>query len=639
MTENSKLTRSAARYYGQTLNNPSPHFRSLKPVNGTLVIAEPFHGYADGGEGDKFGYINTGADENGKIIWEAYPAREIQAGDSVIYVLPAEDEHGRRVHSFKAMRGIEQNHRTMLKMRKENGRFCDIHGTTPSGLQTFNHWFKPGEEPTKPEFVGQPVDVEADYLIALEMGAQASAENSARLAVLVSDVVLEVSRRSPRDVHFDDIVSLVQEWFLERVQNGSVKPGAFVQTIKTMTGHAIADVKAFVEYATRVGNGEDAKAVDTAYAQLTDEGSTLDGAPSPQAVAKRTAEITRRLDKARIPAESLVEDVIAGRVQNAEISEALEKVQDRLNRKYRFVEAVRVSDDPKETEAAQLKMIVAEVRDEVGRMGSTPTISYDRAYAISNAKAVVSIDHNDGLRTDDEGNSTDKPSEGTIHAHMGNPIRSNTTDLAYYDRLFQAIGMLKKEIHRDLAWYVFGEDEDWTQQELAEKYGKNQSSISRQIQTVVKKVSATLKAMEAGEIEVEYGGGIGDVVLDAERMLQEVPDESDEFRDACRAWLREDAKTDPWSLYRVPASEAFHGTLRDLFEATRKGHVTLREFCGWVQEHGKQAWAFSSAPQMFDQIRREYLDNYPIPGGQTRSEDTEREKAWRAFQGWFRRLR
>lgn len=634
-----KLTRSAARYYGQTLNNPSPHFRSVKKVEDTLVVAEPYEGYADGGEGDKVGFVNAGVDENGKIIWETVPAKKYDFGDSVMYVLPAEDEQGRRVVSNKVRRGIEQNHRTMQKMRQENGRFCDIHGTTPSGLQTFNHWPKSGEEPTKPGFIGQPVDVEADYLIGLVMSAQATEENKARLAVLVADVVLEVSRQSPRGVHFDDIVSTVQEWFLERVNNGSLKPGTFVQTIKTMTGHAIADVKAFVEYATRVGNGEDAKVVDSAYAQLTDEGSTLDGAPSPQAVAKRTAEMSRRLDKSRMPAESLVEDVIAGRVQNAEIEEALEKVQDRLNRKYRFVEAVRVSDDPKETEAAQLKMIVAEVRDEVGRMGSTPKVAYDRAYAISNAKAVVSIDHNDGLRTDDEGNSTDKPSEGAIHAHMGNPIRTRTTDLDGYDRLFQAIGMLKKEIHRDLAWYVFGEDEDWTHQELAEKYGKTRPAVSLQIQTVVKKVSATLKAMESGEIEVEYGGGIGDVVLDAERMLQEVPDESDEFRDACRAWLREDAKTDPWSLYRVPASEAFHGTLRDLFEATRKGHVTLREFCGWVQEHGKQAWAFSSAPQMFDQIRREYLDNYPIPGGKARSEDTEREKAWRAFQGWFRRLR
>lgn len=634
-----KLTHSAARYYGQTLNNPSPHFRSLKPVNGTLVIAEPYEGYADGGEGDKVGFVNAGVDENGKIIWEVVPARKYGFGDSVMYVLPAEDEQGRRVVSNKVRRGIEQNHRTMQKMRRENGRFCDIHGTTPSGLPTFNYWPKPGEEPTKPEFIGQPVDVEADYLIGLVMSDQATEENKARLAVLVADVVLEVSRRSPRDVHFDDIVSTVQERFLGRIKSGTIKPRTFVQTIKSLTSNAVTEVKVFVEYATRVGDTSDAYRVSIAHSLVADETSTLDGAPSPQAVAKRTAEMSRRLDKSRMPAESLVEDVMAGRVQDAEISEALEKVQERLNRKYRFVEAVRVSDDPKETEAAQRAMIIAEVRDEVGRMGSTPTISYDRAYAISNAKAVVSIDHNDGLRTDDEGNPTDKPSEGTIHAHMGNPIRSNTTDLAYYDRLFQAIGMLKKEIHRDLAWYVFGEDEDWTQQELADKYGKTQQAISSQIQTVIKKVSETLRAMESGEIEVNYGGGIGDVVLDADRMLQEVPDESDEFRDACRAWLREDSKTDRWSLYRVDSTEAFSGDLKALFEATRKGHVTLREFCGWVQAHGKQAWAFSSAPQMFDQIRREYLDNFPIPGGKTRSEDTEREKAWRAFQGWFRRLR
>lgn len=634
-----KLTNSAARYYGQTLNNPSPHFRSVKKVEDTLVVAEPYEGYADGGEGDKVGFVNAGVDENGKIIWETVPAKKYDFGDSVMYVLPAEDEQGRRVVSNKVRRGIEQNHRTMQKMRKENGRFCDIHGTTPSGLQTFNYWPKPGEEPTKLEFIGQPVDVEADYLIELVTRRQATEENMARLAVLVADVVLEVSRRSPRGVHFDDIVSLVQERFLERIKSGNVKPGTFQQVIRTMTGDAVADVKTFVEYATRVGSGQDAKSVDTAYAQLTDEASTLDGAPSPQAVAKRTAEITRRLDKSRIPSVAKVEDVMAGRVQDAEISEALEIVKDRLNRKYRFVEAVRVSDDPKETEAAQRAMIIAEVRDEVGRMGSTPKVAYDRAYAISNARADVSIDHNDGLRTDDEGNAVDKPREGAIHAHMGNPIRSNTTDLAHYDRLFQAIGMLKKDIEKDLAWYIFGEDEDWTLTEVGEKYGVSKQAIHKRINKVKSHVTEILKAMEAGEIKVEYGGGIGDVVLDAERMLQEVPDESDEFRDACRAWLREDSKTDRWSLYRVDSSEAFSGDLKALFEATRKGHVTLREFCGWVQEHGQQAWAFSSAPQMFDQIRREYMDNYPIPGGKTRSEDTEREKAWRAFQGWFRRLR
>lgn len=634
-----KLTNSAARYYGQTLNNPSPHFRSVKKVEDTLVVAEPYEGYADGGEGDKYGYVNTGVNENGKIEWEVVPAKKYDFGDSVMYVLPAEDEQGRRVVSNKVRRGIEQNHRTMLKMRRENGRFCDIHGTTPSGLQTFNHWFKPGEEPTKPEFIGQPVDVEADYLIGLVMSDQATEENKARLAVLAADVVLEVSRQSPRGVHFDDIVSLVQERFLERVNNGSLKPGTFVQTIKSLTSNAVTEVKVFVEYATRVGDSSDAYRVSIAHSLVADEGSTLDGAPSPHAVAQRTAEVTRPLKKSRMPSVAKVEDVMAGRVQDAEISEALEKVQERLNRTFRFDEAVRVSDDPKETEAAQRAMIIAEVRDEVGRMGSTPKVAYDRAYAISNAKAVVSIDHNDGLRTDDEGNAVDKPSEGAIYAHMGNPIRTRTTDLDGYDRLFQAIGMLERDIEKDLAWYLFGEDEDWTLTEVGEKYGVSKQAIHKRINKVKSHVTEILKAMEAGEIEVEYGGGIGDVVLDAERMLQEVPDESDEFRDACRAWLREDSKTDPWSLYRVPASEAFHGTLRDLFEATRKGHVTLREFCGWVQEHGKQAWAFSSAPQMFDQIRREYLDNFPIPGGKTRSEDTEREKAWRAFQGWFRRLR
>lgn len=528
----------------------------------------------------------------------------------------------------------------------------------------------PGAAPTSEEFVGQPVQVEIAHLVELvrkdpaEITELPRAERPAwherkdRLACLVADVAEHYCRTRPSEFYYQDVISEIQRKFFEWVESDDVRPA---DKILSMLTGIISDAANRLENAFKrridIPDTRAVAEVNKASATMAEAGDLMKGAGDLE-VAQLASDSSRRFKRSDAPERAHILSVLRGGAEDAEVSKAAEKVTPGLARLNRFAEALRVAGDDFElTLESQRQMIAEAVIQELGRKNSKPTISVSRALDIQRGQTVASIDH-----TEAGHDSESETDSGEVTADFGKPIENKTLSLAQYDKIAQAIdslgsprqearsltlrvttdlGITEVEwidnregqiqeyntFEQDVAWMLYGQGES-TQQEIAERWGVSQSKVSR---TMTKVEAAVGKFIQNNP-----------VVSEAPREEESVASimqstERDELRDAYRWWFRQDAKAQRASLYTVPADEAFSGDLRALFEGTRLGRVTLREFCGWLQAQGLEGWHFSSAPQMFDQTRREYLDDSRGPAV-TRSEDTEMEKAWDLFKGWFRRL-
>lgn len=540
----------------------------------------------------------------------------------------------------------------------------------------------PGVAPTSDEFVGRPVQFEVAYLVDLirkdpaditelpRSERPAWRERKDRLGCLISELVGHHCRINRGEWYYLDVVSEVQVKFFEWVESGDNRPADKILSMLTgIISEAAQKVENSAVRRIDLADNRAIAEVNRASKALADAAPAFQRANDVE-VAEMASEMSRRADRSKAPKRELVLAVLRGEVEDDAISKAANKVGPGIAETYRFAAALRVvrsESERTETLKQQQEMIADAVITEICKRDSKPTISREKALSIQQAQGILSIDHTEAGHGADSEDADYDPN--SVLADAGKKPEGNKLSPKQYDRLGAAIDSLgvprqeaetltlrvKRDLGisnvewiddrsgqvqayntrlQDVAWSMYGEAPE-TSEELALRWGVDPSAIRHQRKTVEKKISRFFEKVEAGEIEIVYSPA--DPQPEGSWMVERDDDEIREMRRLGSWWSREHAKAEQASLYRVDASEAFSGDLRELFEATRLGRVTLREFCGWLQVQGYEAWMFSSAPQMFDQTRREYLDDSRSPAV-TRSEDTEREKAWQLFEGWFRRL-
>lgn len=514
-------------------------------------------------------------------------------------------------------------------------------------LKTFGPWHTAPLDsrflPSGESNVGAPVGEEIEWLVSEIQQGRGGTLAQSRLATLLIEVAADSVSLSGYENRSEAVqYSMIEAWARITGQSRNTwRVDPTTRALRTLVGDAQKQVEMEIETGSTTQFDKFAvAAVKRAASALKRENNERDFnrtgransyEPTLGAIAERTAKDTRPKNKKRAAAVSIETFVAVARGEHdhPELLQFVDLVADDVELEFRFTDAVRMARTPEEAETTRESMYLALAKaahEEYARHGQASGVSCELAYQIAQAMHGKRLDTSPtadkapgkpvpGQSGGDQALTGMAPGWQVNVATAGVRKIGEASNMERYAVLYTAIGMLKKERWQDLAWDHYGEDYV-TYEQIAERYGISRQAAHKQTQEVIGRVVENLNAIERGEVEIGKFGQTQSGAQMIQNWLSEIPTEGDE-RD--RAEVRLWATYDRFSMYFVDRTDAFEGDLSEAYNQLFAGALSVREFVGWLQAQGKEAWLYTSAVQMHGRLLRRAVSR-------------------KQFENWFNRL-